>query len=126
LLTEVRIPPAPPRTGVAFQEISRRHGDFALVGVAAAVRLDDNGSCTDARIALLSVGDRPMLAVHAAKILTGQRPSADSIAAAADAAATKDIDPSGDIHASARYRRHLANVLTRRVLTRAFERVRQG
>jgi CO/xanthine dehydrogenase FAD-binding subunit len=59
-------------------------------------------------------------------VLMVRPPSADSIADAADAAATKDIDPSGDIHASAHYRRHLANVLTRRVLTRAFERARQG
>ena len=122
LLTEIRIPPPPPRSGYAFQEISRRHGDFALVGAAAAVQLDEQGNCAGARIALLSVGDRPMLAVQAAKVLTGQPPSAESINAAADAAASKDIDPSGDIHASARYRRQLANVLTRRVLTRAFER----
>jgi len=126
LLTDIRIPPSPSHCGFAFQEISRRHGDFALVGVAAVVSLDAGGNCADARIALLSVGDRPMRAVEAAKTLTGQRPSAESIAAAADAAATKDIDPSGDIHASARYRRHLAKVLTRRVLTRAFERARQG
>jgi carbon-monoxide dehydrogenase medium subunit len=126
LLTEIRIPPTPPRSGVAFQEISRRHGDFALVGVAAVVQLDEQGNCSDARIALLSVGDRPMLAQEARKTLVGRPPSGESIAAAADAAATKDIDPSGDIHASARYRRHLANVLTRRVLTRAFERARQG
>ena len=122
LLTEIRIPPPPQRTGFAFQEISRRHGDFALVGVAAAVQLDDHGRCAQARVALLSVGDRPMLARHAATALTGQAPSAESIRAAADAAATQDIDPSSDIHASARYRRQLANVLTRRVLTRAFER----
>ena len=126
LLTEIRIPPPPQRCGVAFQEISRRHGDFALVGVAAAVQLDDQGNCADARIALLSVGDRPMLAREAGKALVGRPPSAESIAAAANAAATTDIDPSGDIHASARYRRHLANVLTRRVLTRAFERAQQG
>jgi carbon-monoxide dehydrogenase medium subunit len=125
LLTEIRIPPTPPRSGFAFQEMSRRHGDFALVGVAAVVQLDERGNCADARIALLSVGDRPMLAAEAGKALMGE-PSAESIAAAADAAATKDIDPSGDIHASARYRRHLANVLTRRVLTRAFERAGQG
>ncbi len=124
LLTEIRIPPPPSRSGFAFQEISRRHGDFALVGVAAVVSLDAGGNCADARIALLSVGDRPMRAVEAAKTLKGQRPSVESIAAAADAAATKDIDPSSDIHASARYRRHLANVLTRRVLTRAFERAK--
>jgi aerobic carbon-monoxide dehydrogenase medium subunit len=122
LLTEIRIPPAPARSGFAFQEISRRHGDFALVGVAAAVQLDDNGGCVNARIALLSVGDTPMLAEQASKTLMGQAPSAGSIRAAADAAATRDIDPSSDIHASARYRRQLANVLTRRVLERAFQR----
>ena len=126
LLTDIRIPPSPSHSGFAFQEISRRHGDFALVGVAAVVSLDAGGNCTDARIALLSVGDRPMRAVEAAKTLMGQQPSVESIAAAADAAATTDIDPSSDIHASTRYRRHLAKVLTRRVLTRAFERARQG
>jgi len=126
LLTEIRIPAPAKRSGFAFQEISRRHGDFALVGVAAVVQLDEKGHCADARIALLSVGDRPMLAGQAAKALVGQRPSDESIRAAADAAATRDIDPSGDIHASARYRRQLANVLTRRVLARAFERARQA
>jgi carbon-monoxide dehydrogenase medium subunit len=126
LLTEVRIPAPPERSGFAFQEISRRHGDFALVGAAAAVKLDRDGKCEDARVALLSVGDRPMLAEQAARVLIGQRPSAESIRAAADAASTRDIDPSSDIHASARYRRQLANVLTRRVLERAFERAGEG
>jgi CO/xanthine dehydrogenase FAD-binding subunit len=122
LLTEVGIPAAAKRTGVAFQEVSRRHGDFALAGVAAAVRVDDAGRCADARIALLSVGERPMLAANAAKTLAGQVPSADAIRAAADALATRDVDPPSDIHASARYRRHLASVLTRRALERAFAR----
>jgi carbon-monoxide dehydrogenase medium subunit len=122
LLTEIRIPAAAGRTAVAFQEISRRHGDFALAGVAAAVSVDDGGRCAGARIALLSVGDRPLLAEHAAAALAGEMPSADAIRAAADAAATRDIDPPGDIHASARYRRQLTNVLTRRVLERAFAR----
>jgi CO/xanthine dehydrogenase FAD-binding subunit len=122
LLTQITIPPAARRTGVAFQEVSRRHGDFALAGVAAAVHLDEQGRCAGARIALFSVGDRPMLAEHAGRALAGQLPSAESIRAAADAAATQDIDPPSDIHASARYRRHLANVLTRRALEQAFER----
>jgi CO/xanthine dehydrogenase FAD-binding subunit len=122
LLTAIEIPKAVERTGYAFQEISRRHGDFALVGVAATVTLDANRRCADARIALLSVGDRPMLAGHAAAVLKGQVPSADTITAAAHAAAHQDIDPPSDIHASATYRRQLANVLTRRVLTRAFQR----
>jgi CO/xanthine dehydrogenase FAD-binding subunit len=123
LLTAIEIPKAADRTGYAFQEISRRHGDFALVGVAATVTLDANGRCADARIALFSVGDRPMMAGHAAALLKGQAPSADAIAAAAHAAARQDIDPPSDIHASATYRRQLASVLTRRVLTRAFQRV---
>ena len=122
LLTEIRIPAPAARSGFAFQEISRRHGDFALVGVAATVQLDDNGGCASARIALLSVGDRPMLAEQASKTLVGQSPSAEAFRTAADTAATRDIDPSSDIHASARYRRQLANVLTRRVLERAFQR----
>jgi CO/xanthine dehydrogenase FAD-binding subunit len=122
LLTQIRIPPAPRRSGVAFLEISRRHGDFALVGVAVAVQLDDAGRCAGARIALLSVGDRPTLAEAAGRTLIGQAPSADAIRAAADTAATSDIDPPSDIHASARYRRQLAAVLTRRVLERAFQR----
>ena len=122
LLTEITIPKTPARTGFAFQEISRRHGDFALVGVAASVTVDEQGRCAAARIALLSVGDRPMLAQRAADALLGQLPSVDAIRAAADAAATRDIDPSSDIHASAKYRRQLANVLTGRVLKLAFER----
>ena len=121
LLTDVVVPNAPPRTGHAFQEISRRHGDFALVGVAASVSLDAQGRCAASRIALLSVGDRPMLARSASASLLGQAASPDGIRAAADAAA-REIDPSSDIHASARYRRHLAGVLTKRALTLAFER----
>jgi carbon-monoxide dehydrogenase medium subunit len=126
LLTGIAIARAQKRTGYAFQEISRRHGDFALVGVAAAVALDEQGRCADARLALLSVGDRPILGEAAAAVLKGQTPSGDAIRAAAEAASIKDIDPPSDIHASAKYRRQLASVLTRRVLERAFERARQG
>jgi aerobic carbon-monoxide dehydrogenase medium subunit len=122
LLTEITIPKTPARAGFAFREVSRRHGDFALVGVAAAVTMDGQGRCAAARITLLSVGDRPVLAQHAAKALLGQTPSSEAIRSAADDAATKDIDPPGDIHASAKYRRQLANVLTRRVLELAFAR----
>ena len=81
-----------------------------------------------ARIALFSVGDRPVLAEHAAPGAgrRARRPPT-RFARAADAAAAHDIDPPGDIHASSRYRRHLAAVLTRRVLERAFHAAaRQG
>ncbi|HEX8430490.1 MAG TPA: xanthine dehydrogenase family protein subunit M [Longimicrobium sp.] len=122
ILVGMEIPAAEPRSGFAFDELSRRHGDFALAGVAAAVRLDADGRCSDARIALLSVGDGPVLAVHAAAALVGQLPTTEAIAAAADAAARLDIDPPADIHATAAYRRHITGVLVRRVLPRAFER----
>ena len=125
LVTEIVIPTARAagiRTATAFEEFSRRHGDFALAGVAARVIVDDNGRCTLARVALCGVGDRPMLASSCARMLKGQPASAASIRAAAEAAATDDIDPTSDIHASSRYRRHLAGVLTRRVLERAFAR----
>src|SRR5437667_247349 len=69
LLVEVRVPVAPPRTGSAFLEVSRRHGDFALVGVAATVTLDEAGVCTAAAIALTGVGPTPVLARDAARAL---------------------------------------------------------
>lgn len=122
LLVEIALPPLPRHTGVAFEEISRRLGDYALVGVAAVVSTDDGGRCTSARIALLSVGDRPMLAMRGAQVLTGQAATADALRAASETVAREDIDPHSDVHASSEYRRHLAAVLTRRALQRAFER----
>jgi CO/xanthine dehydrogenase FAD-binding subunit len=126
MLTEVEIPAAAPRTGWAFDEVSRRHGDYALAGLAAAVEVDEGGRCTAARLAFLGVSDAPMLAREAAAALVGQAATEDAIRAAADAASQRDIDPPGDIHASPAYRRHLAGVLVRRVLPRAFARAREG
>lgn len=120
LLTSVSIPPLPARAGCAFREMSRRHGDFALAGVAALVAVDEQGRCQAARIALLSVGDRPVLAGQCARALLGQSPGLEAIRAAANAAANDDIDPPSDLHASSRYRRQLVNVLTRRALNEAF------
>jgi len=122
LLVEIGLRPMPDRSGTAFLEVARRHGDYALVGIAVVVTLDGQGRCKAARIALLSVGDGPVLAVEAGKTLTGQVPSAEMVRAAADAAATRDVDPPSDIHASAAYRRRLVAVLTRRAVGRAFER----
>jgi CO/xanthine dehydrogenase FAD-binding subunit len=122
LLTDVEIPAPAPGSGWAFGEVSRRHGDYALAGVAAVVTLDAAGRCSGARVALLSVGDGPVLAgVEAA--LVGAEPSEEAVRAAADAVG-REIDPPADIHASAAYRRQLAEVLIRRVLPRAFERAR--
>ncbi len=124
LVTAIEVPPLPARSGWAFEEMARRHGDYALVGVAAVLRLDPAGCCENARVVLLSVGDGPVLARRAMAALAGQAVNAEVIAGAAELVASEDIDPPSDIHASAAYRRQLARVLTRRALTRALERVR--
>jgi carbon-monoxide dehydrogenase medium subunit len=120
LVTEVTIPPSAPGSAFAFQEIARRHGDYALAGAAAAVAIGADGRCTSARVALLSVADRPVMARHAQLALEGRQPTAAAIREAAEAAAARDVDPPGDIHASSAYRRHLAGILTRRALEHAF------
>jgi len=122
LLVEVTVPPMPPRSGWSFLEVARRHHDFALVGVAAVVTLDDKDQCQQARLVLFSVGDRPIEARQAAETLRGQAPTPEAIRAAAETAANADIDPASDIHASAGYRRRLAKVLAQRALAQAFER----
>jgi len=122
LLVEIAVPRLPASSGTAFLEMARRHGDYALVGVAAIVTLDPRGRCQEAKLSLLSVGDGPVLATEAGKVLAGQSPSEELLRAAGDAAATRDVDPPSDIHASAAYRRQLVAVLTRRALGRAFER----
>ena len=124
MLLEVEIPALPSGTGYAFVEFARRHGDYALVGVAARAKLDKAGNVADSRVVLMSVGERPVVAPSAASALNGQKPSVDAIRAAANAAATNDIEPHSDVHATSDYRRHLAEVLTARALRRAIERAR--
>jgi carbon-monoxide dehydrogenase medium subunit len=126
ILTEVYIPPAPPRSGFAVTEVARRHGDYALVGVAAWVVLGEDGACRQARLSFFGVGDGPIFARQACALLQGQRPEPGLIAEAAQVAASADVDPQSDIHASAAYRRHLVAVLGRRALTTAFARAAGG
>ncbi|MCP3962011.1 MAG: xanthine dehydrogenase family protein subunit M [bacterium] len=122
MLVEVAVPPLPRRTGWAFTEVARRQGDYAQVGVAALVTLGDGGSCRDARLVYLSVGETPIEASRAALSLVGESLDEESFAAAAETAAGSEIEPTSDIHASAAYKRHLARVLTVRALRRATER----
>jgi carbon-monoxide dehydrogenase medium subunit len=124
LLVEIALPPLPSRAGWSFMEVARRKHDFAMAGVAATVTLDDQETCLNARLVFFSVGDGPMVAHQAAAVLSGQRPTPELIEAAAHTAATADIDPGRDIHASAEFRRHLARVLAQRVLAQAVERAR--
>jgi len=118
MLVRVEIPAPAPGTRSAFEEVSRRHGDFALAGVAVSVTPGADGSVADATICLLSVGDGPVTAVAGAEALRGA-PLSDATIAAAVEATAGELDPPGDIHATPAYRRHLAGVLTRRALERA-------
>jgi len=120
-VVEVRMPSMDPSTGYAFQELARRHGDFALVGVAATLALGDDGRIADSRIAVMGVSDVPHRARAAEAELVGAEPTAETFAAAAQTA-TADLTPGSDIHGSAAYRRHLAAVTVRRTLTTAAER----
>jgi carbon-monoxide dehydrogenase medium subunit len=122
LLVGVTLPPLPAGTGCAFLEVARRHGDYAQVGVNARVTLDESGTCRSARLVFFSVGDGPVEASAAGRLLAGQRLTQEAIRAAAEAV-TEDVEPTGDIHASAAYKRHLAQVLARRALTTAAARV---
>jgi len=122
LLVEVALPPMPPRSGWSFLQVTRRHHDFCMAGVAVLVTLDEKGLCEQARLVFLSVGDGPVDARQAAEMLKGQIPTPEAIRAAAEKAAADEIDPGSDIHASAEYRRHLSEVLARRTLTQAFDR----
>jgi aerobic carbon-monoxide dehydrogenase medium subunit len=126
MLTEVAIPPLPQRTGWSFIEVARRHGDYAQVGAAALVTLDESGRCRAARLVYLSVGDAPVVAEEAARMLAGEELSPAAIQAAAEKASRDEMNPSGDVHATPEFKRHLARVLTGRVLRRAAERARNG
>jgi CO/xanthine dehydrogenase FAD-binding subunit len=120
LLIEARFPVAPPRTGAAFSEVSRRHGDFALVGVAAQLSLRENGTIFAAHLALMGVAEIPMRMQEAEVILLDQQPSEALFSAAAERACS-DLDPAPDLHASAEYRRRVAGVLVSRALHTAAE-----
>ncbi|MDX1664560.1 MAG: xanthine dehydrogenase family protein subunit M [Candidatus Promineifilaceae bacterium] len=124
ILVEVEVPPLPAHTGHAFFELARRHGDYAQAGVAAVVTLDGSGRCRRARLVYLNVGETPMVAEKAAAALVGEKISDSLIGAVAELASRQEIDPTDDIHATARYKRHLANVLGRRALGRAHARAR--
>jgi carbon-monoxide dehydrogenase medium subunit len=121
LVTAVRFPAWAPGTGWSFQEFSRRSGDFAIAGAAAALRVDGRGVITDARIALSGMGPTPVRASKAEAALAGQQPSDEAWDAAAQDAVA-GLDPPSDVHGTAAYRRHLAAVLTRRALREAHSR----
>jgi carbon-monoxide dehydrogenase medium subunit/6-hydroxypseudooxynicotine dehydrogenase subunit alpha len=118
LLVEVEVPPVAEGTGHAFTEYSRRHGDFALGGAAVLYTKNGDGTCTDARIAMLGAADTPLRAREAEAALRGQKLD-DEVAAEAAKLAARDIEPTGDIHGSSSYRKRLIEAMVRRALLQA-------
>lgn len=125
MLVEVAIPHMPKRYGFAFDEVSRRHGDYAMAGVAVSLNVDRKGRCEKGKIVFFSVGDAPVFAENASQLLEKQSLSDELLENVANVAANEDIEPGSDIHASADYRRHLAKVLTKKTLKRAFNKALQ-
>ncbi|MGH3253853.1 MAG: FAD binding domain-containing protein [Streptosporangiaceae bacterium] len=117
LLVEVRFPASGPGTGVSFQEVARRHGDFAIVGLAASLTLS-GGAISAARLAFAGLSDVPVRAAAAEDLLIGERPSTGLFDEAARRA-TDGVDPPGDLHGSSEYRRTVAAALVRRGLRAA-------
>ncbi|MFC7727034.1 FAD binding domain-containing protein [Nocardioides sp. GCM10028917] len=115
IAVEAFFPGLAPGAGVAFQEIARRHGDYALVGVAAHVETDGE-AITRARVGFVSVSDVPVVVDVTDAV---QDPAGDPAATA-----LAELDPAEDIHATAAYRTHLVKVLAPRVLAAATDHAR--
>lgn len=120
IVTRIDLPFLPPGSGWGFEELARRHGDFALAAVAVTLSAAQ-GRMRRVRIALMGVGDTPLRAHAAEAALEGAAFGQDAIAAAV-AALRAGIAPHGDLHASGDYRRHLAGVLAARALAAAWQR----
>jgi aerobic carbon-monoxide dehydrogenase medium subunit len=116
-VVEIRFPLAAPGTGAAFEEATRRHGDFAVVGAAANVQVDA-GRIAQAGVSLIGVGETPVRRPEAESVLVGAAPDAAVIQEAAERA-SDGLSPHSDLHGTSTYRRHLATTLVRRALTKA-------
>ena len=126
IVTEVKLMALPDHSGYSFMEVARRKGDYAMMGTAALISLDDAGKCTSAKLVYLNAGDGTVVAEEAANLLVGETPSEEVFQAAAEKASKDEIDPMGNVHASEDYQRHLARVLTQRTLAKAYERAQNG
>jgi carbon-monoxide dehydrogenase medium subunit len=121
IVTEIRIPIPPPRSGGAYLKLERKVGDFATAAVAAQVTLDQGGICQKAGIALTNVGATPIKAAKAEEFLRRKKLDEASITQAARLAA-EAAEPSSDLRGPEEYKRGLVKELTRRALMRAYER----
>jgi carbon-monoxide dehydrogenase medium subunit len=125
MLVNISFPAAGPRTGSSFMEVARRRGDFALAGVAVIVAIDEEMRCSKIRLTLCGVGETPVDASEALSDQLRQSVSEETIAASA-AKVQEIIAPSGSVHGSADYQRHVAGVLTQRAIGVAYRRACHG
>jgi CO/xanthine dehydrogenase FAD-binding subunit len=125
LLVAVEVPALRPRTGTAFVEFARRHGDFALGGAAAVITVDAEGRCTHSAVSLLAAAPTPLRRELAEHALVGATLGQAVIAHAAQRA-VEDVEPTGDIHGSTSYRRRLIEALARRAIGAAWSRAVSG
>ncbi len=121
IVTEIRVPVPPPRSGGAYFKLERKVGDFATAAVAAQVTLDHQGVCQAAGIGLTNVGATPLKAVRAEEFLRGKELDDANILQAARLAGD-EARPSSDLRGPADYKKGLVKELTRRALARASER----
>jgi carbon-monoxide dehydrogenase medium subunit len=121
ILTEIRIPLPPPRTGSAYRKLKRKTGDYAAAASAVQVTLDARGAVQRACIALTNAGPMPIEAVQGSRFLEGKAPDDKTIAEASRLAAGA-ATPSADQRGSVEYKREMARVLTARALKAALER----
>jgi carbon-monoxide dehydrogenase medium subunit len=121
ILTEIRIPVPPAKSGGAYLKVERKVGDFATAAVAAQLTLDDKGTVQKAGIALTNVGATPVKAKKAEDFLRGKKPDAAAIEQAAQLAAD-DAQPSSDLRGPAQYKKGLVKELAKRAIALAAER----
>jgi carbon-monoxide dehydrogenase medium subunit len=121
ILTEIRIPIPPPKSGGAYLKVERKVGDFATAAVAVQLTLDDKGAVKAAGIGLTNVGATPLKAKKAEDFLRGKKPDAATVTQAAQLAA-EDAEPSSDLRGPAEYKKGLIKELAKRAISRAVER----
>jgi carbon-monoxide dehydrogenase medium subunit len=125
IVVEARFPVLPAGTGWAFDEVTRRHGDYAVVGVGCTLRVDDSGRAVDLRLAACGISDRPVRLKAAEAILNGTELAPSDLAAAAKASGAAVTQPD-DINVTASYRRRALGALIRRTVTAAARRAKGG
>jgi carbon-monoxide dehydrogenase medium subunit len=121
ILTEIRIPVPPSKSGGAYLKVERKVGDFATAAVAVQLTLDDKGAVQKAGVGLTNVGPTPLKARKAEDFLRGKKPDAAAIAQAAQLA-SDDSQPSADLRGPAEYKKGLVKELAKRAISRALER----